>query len=73
MRSTMATCLGRRGASSFEDCYHETVHDSVPRVAVNYAKCLLCGGDMLRDSASRVCSRALCKAVRMALQEGNQR
>jgi hypothetical protein len=65
----MAACLAGRAASTFEDTYHETLHDSAPRVAVNYATCVLCGGEMLRDSVSRVCSRELCKAVRIAKQK----
>jgi hypothetical protein len=69
MKNHMAACLAGRGASTFEDSYHETLHNSAPRQAVNYAKCVLCGGEMLRDSVSSLCSRTLCRAVRMILQQ----
>lgn len=39
------------------------------RDAVNYRICELCLGRFLADSSnSRICSRPLCKAVRMATQ-----
>ena len=61
--------VGFSGASVFHNCYHESVHRSQPRVAVNYARCMLCQGEMLRDSMSRICSRPLCKAVRIKMQK----
>ena len=69
MKNNVAACLAGRAGTTFEDCYHETLHQSAPRVAVNYTRCVLCGGEMLRDSASRVCSRPLCRAVRVVLQK----
>lgn len=65
----MVACLAGRNGTTFEDCYHDYMHSSAPRLAVNYATCLLCGGEMLRDSASNICSRSLCKAVRVMLQK----
>jgi len=59
---------GFNGGATFRNCYHESLHNSMPRVAVNYANCLFCGREMLRDSVSSVCSRTICRAVRIALQ-----
>lgn len=61
--------VGFSGAYAFEKCYHETVHRSQPRLAVNYTRCALCQGEMLRDSMSRICSRSLCRAVRIKMQK----
>jgi hypothetical protein len=42
--------------------------------AVNYRICELCQGRFLADSSnSRICSRPLCKAVRMATQHKRSR
>jgi cytochrome c-type biogenesis protein CcmH/NrfF len=61
--------VGFSGAFVFHNCYHESVHRSQPRVAVNYVRCMLCHGEMLRDSMSRICSRPLCKSVRIKMQK----
>jgi cytochrome c-type biogenesis protein CcmH/NrfF len=61
--------VGFSGGSVFERCYHETLHHSHPRSAVNYTRCMLCQGEMLRDSMSQICSRPLCRAVRIKMQK----
>jgi cytochrome c-type biogenesis protein CcmH/NrfF len=61
--------VGFQGGAVFENCFHETLHHSQPRSAVNYARCILCQGEMLRDSMSRICSRPLCRAVRIKMQK----
>jgi hypothetical protein len=44
------------------------------RDAVNYRICELCQGRFLADSSnSKICSRPLCKAVRMATQHRRSR
>lgn len=61
-----------RGERAFDDIYHPALHSSVRRNAVNYTDCQLCSQPMLRDSGGgHICSRPMCRDVRMRLQGRN--
>jgi hypothetical protein len=58
-----------RGEREFDEIYHPALHSSAQRNAVNYTECQLCRQPMLRDSGGgTICSRSMCRSVRMRLQ-----
>jgi hypothetical protein len=59
--------IGQTGALAFENVLHDSIHESCKRNRVNYSRCPLCNGEMLRDSCTPICDRPMCREFRKFL------